>query len=45
MRQWRKDLASALKKDTEDFWTIVKHLPGTNLLHQHASLSNMHTLS
>ena len=44
MRQWRRDLASALKKDTEDFWTVVKHLPGTHsvVLHHHlmhASLS------
>jgi hypothetical protein len=26
MHQWHRDLASTLKRDTEDFWTVVKHL-------------------
>jgi hypothetical protein len=28
MRRWRRDLTAALKRDNEDFETVVKCLPG-----------------
>ena len=28
MRKWQRDLAATIKRDTEDFRTVIKHLPG-----------------